>query len=68
MCVVNISIAEYKGLRTPKRSLFYRNPKLLGQINIEVFRVFSADLSAPMLILDIYLGLGFEFGPQRIRD
>ena len=62
----------------------------LGQISFGPFRVFLADLLAPMhfgtvsplsmfsinqpllslyiQIPNIYLGLGFEFGPQRSRD
>ena len=83
------------GLRKPNEAFFHRNPKLFGlsrqfgQINFVVFGVFSANLSAPILILrvpcpcfplfnnyfykklslyiqipNIYLGLGFEFGPQ----
>ena len=56
----------------------------LGKTNFGSFGVFSADLSAPCFLLinnyfykklrlyiqipKVYLGLGFEFGPQRIRD
>ena len=65
----------------------------LGQTHFGSFGVFSANLSAPILVLwvpcpgfslinhyfykklslyiqipNMYLGLGFEFGPQRIRD
>ena len=89
----------YHGLRTPNEAFFHRNPKLLGlgkqfgQINFGAFGVFSANLSAPILvqwvpcpcfpsinhyfykklslyiqISNVYFGLGFEFGPQRIRD
>ena len=72
----------------PERAFFRKSQTLLG-----AFEVFSADLSAPILILwvpcpcfplinhyfykklslyihipNIYLGLRFEFGPQRIRD
>ena len=45
------------GLRTPNEAFFHRNPKLLGlgrqfgQINFGAFGVFSADLSAPILVL-----------------
>ena len=87
------------GLRTPRESFFFENPKLLGlgrQIGPKffgAFGVFSADLSAPILVLwvpcpcfplinhyfykklslyiqfpKIYLGVGVEFGPQRIRN
>jgi hypothetical protein len=87
------------GLRMPNKAFFHKNPKLLGlsrqcgQINFEAFGVFSADLSAPILVLlvpcpcfpsinhyfyeklslyiqitNTYLGLGFEFGMQKIRD
>ena len=44
------------GLRTPNEAFFHRNPKLLGlgrqlvQINFGAFGVFSADLSAPILV------------------
>ena len=43
-------------LRTPNEDFFHRNPKLsglgrqFGQINFVAFGVFSADLSAPILI------------------
>ena len=84
------------GLRTPRES-FFLNPELLGMGRhfglkvFEAFGVFSAGLSAPILLLwvpfpcfllfnhyfykklslyihipNIYLGLGFEFGPKRI--
>ena len=87
------------GLWTPNEAFFHWNPELLGlgrqvwQINSGAFWVFSAKLSAPILVQwvrcpcfplfnhyfykkqslyihipNIYLGLGFEFGPQRIRD
>ena len=42
---------------TPNEALFHHNPKLLGlsrqfgQINFGAFGVFSADLSAPILVL-----------------
>ena len=45
------------GLRTPNEAFFHWNPKLLGlgrqigQINFVAFGVFSADLSAPILVL-----------------
>ena len=79
--------------------LFFKNSKLLGfgrQIGLiffEAFKVFSAKLSAPILVLwvpcpffplfnhyfykklslyshipNVYLGLGFQFGPQRITN
>ena len=80
------------------RELFWKIPNFwaweeIGSTILEVFGVFSADLSAPILVLwvrcpcftlinhyfykklslyiqipNMYLGLGFEFGPQRIRD
>ena len=83
------------GLRMPNEAFFHWNSKVLGlgrqigQINFGAFGVFSAKLSAPILVLSmfsmiqplflqkskpinsqpkIYLGLGFEFWPQRIRD
>jgi hypothetical protein len=87
------------GLRTPNEAFFNGNPELLGlgrqigQINSWAFGVFSAELSAPILVQlvpcpcfplfnhyfyiklglyihipNIYLGLRFEFGPQRIKD
>ena len=51
-----------------QRDIFFENLKLLGlgrQIGPKffgAFGVFLIELSAPIL------GLGFEFGPQRIRD
>ena len=70
------------GLRMPNEAFFHWNPIFWGlgrqirEINFGAFGVFSADLSAPILALwvpfpcfsfpNIYLG--FEFGPQRIRD
>jgi hypothetical protein len=45
------------GLRTPNEAFFHRNSKLLGlgrqivQMNFGAFGVFSADLSAPTLVL-----------------
>jgi hypothetical protein len=85
--------------RRPMKPFFCQNPKLLGlgqqfkQIHFGAFGVFSANLSAPILLqrvpcpcfqlinhyfykkLSLYiqipnicLGLGFEFGPQKIRD
>ena len=93
------SVSSLHGLRTPNEALFHRNPKLLGlvrqcgQINFGAFGLFSADLSATILVLwvpcpcfplinhyfykklslytripNIYLGLRFEFGLQRIWD
>ena len=88
---------EKHGLRTPNEAFFHWNLELLGlgsqigQINSWAFGVFSAELSAPILVSplsmfsiiqllflkkirlyihnpNIYLGLGFEFGPQRISD
>ena len=68
------------GLPTPNEAFFHSNQELLGlgrqvgQINSGTFGVFSAKLSAPILVMfsiiqpHIYLGLGFEFGPQRIGD
>ena len=87
------------GLRTPNETFFHFDPELfgldrqIGQINSAEFGVFSAKLSAPILVVsplsmffliqqlflqknqnlyihiqNIHLGLGFEFGPQRIRD
>ena len=49
------------GLRTPNEAFFNRNPKLLGlgrlfgQINFGAFGVFSADLSAPILVLRVHV-------------
>ena len=43
-------------LRTPNEAFFHRNPELLGlgrrigQINAGEFGVFSAELSAPILV------------------
>ena len=87
------------GLRTPNEAFFHWNPELLGlgrqigQINSGAFGVFSAELSAPILVQwvpcpcfplfnhyfykklilyihipNIYLVIGFEFGPQTIRN
>jgi hypothetical protein len=45
------------GLRTPNEGFFHQNPKLLGlgrqfgQIILGAFEVFSANLSAPILVL-----------------
>jgi hypothetical protein len=47
------------GLRTPYEAFYHRNPKLLGlsrqirQINFGAFGVFLADLSAPILVLQV---------------
>ena len=85
--------------RTPNEAFFHWNPELfglgrhVGQINFGAFGVFSAKLSAPILVQwvpcpcfplfnhhfckklrlfihipNIYLGLEFEFRPQRIWD
>ena len=65
------------GLQTPNDAFFHWNAELLGlgrqigQINSGAFGVFSAELSPPILVHwvpNIYLGLGFEFGPQKIRN
>ena len=46
----------YHGIRTPNEAFFHRNPKLLGfgrqigLINFGAFVVFSAKLSAPILV------------------
>ena len=54
---ISVYHATKHGLRTPKEAFFHRNPKLLGlgrqlvQINFGAFGVFSADLSAPILVL-----------------
>ena len=97
-----LSIIENRhnhGLWTPNEAFFHWNynfwwlSRQFGQIHFGAFGVFSADLSAPILVLwvpcpcfplinhyfykkpslyifiqNIYLVLGFEFGPQRIRD
>ena len=88
-----------RGLQTPNEALFHWNPELLGLgrqigwINSWAFGVFSAKLSASILVpwvphpcfplfnhyfykkLSLYilipenfLELGFEFGPQKIKD
>ena len=58
--VISQQLIQYRqrhGLRTPNEAFFHRNPKLLGlgrqigQINFGAFRVFSANLSAPILVL-----------------
>ena len=66
------------GLRTPNEAYFHQNRKILGlgrqfgQTNFGAFGVFSANLSAPIILVlfiqipNIYLG--FEVGLQRIRD
>ena len=47
----------YHELRTPNEAFFHQNPKLLGlgrqigQVHFGAFWVFSADLSAPILVL-----------------
>ena len=85
------------GLRTPNKAFFHWNLEFLGlgrqivQIDSGVFGVFSAKLSAPILVQwvpcfsiiqplflqktkpyihipNIYLGLWFKFGLQRIRN
>ena len=80
------------GLRTPNEAFFHWNPlgRQIGQIDSGAFGVFSAKLSAPILVQwvtcpcfplfhycfckklshipNIYLGLRFKFGLQRIRD
>ena len=78
-CKVTYQVTDYGH---PERVFFRKS---------QTFGVFSADLSAPILVLwvpcfplinhyfykklsiytqipNIFLGLGFEFGPQRIRD
>ena len=48
---------DQHGLQTPNDAFFHANPKLLdlgrqfGQINLGAFGIFSADLSAPILLL-----------------
>ena len=47
------------GLRTPYEAFYHRNPKLLGlgrqigQVNSGEFEVYSAELSAPILVLRV---------------
>ena len=53
---VLIPVSITHGLRTPNEAFFHRNPNLLGlgrqfgQINFGAFGVFSANLSAPILV------------------
>ena len=55
-CTHNARTIEHR-LRTPNEAFFHRNTKLLGlgrqfgQINFGAFEVFSANLSAPILVL-----------------
>jgi hypothetical protein len=55
--VIILFYAFDHGLRTPNEAFFYQIPKLLGlgrqigQINFGAFGVFSANLSAPGLVL-----------------
>ena len=51
------------GLRTPNEDFFHRYPLFMFSINQPLFLQ-----KYKPLYPNIYLGLGFEFGPQRIRD
>ena len=87
-CCTKVVIPTDYGLQM---KLFFQQIINFGQINFGAFGIFSADLSAPILVLwvpcpcfpwinhyfryfyknlslYIHLGLGFECGPQKIRD
>ena len=69
------------GLRTPNEAFFHRNPKFLANLSAPILvlwvpcpcfpliiHYFYKKLSLYIQIPNIYLGLGFELGPQRIGD
>ena len=66
----------WHGLRTPRESFFFENPKLLGldrQIGLKMFGAFGVlwpiyQHPFYIQILKIYLGVEVEFGPERIMN